>query len=484
MSRFLFLTTLVAVVVAMFAPRAQASGVVFEAYSGKRPDNATELLTPAMEELRGRGFLVGPEVVGGALEEKESRPGGGLDDKEVARLSQLVSDGYDAWYAGEFDNEAKMLGSVVETLRANPAAIARAQELRKLLEQALIGFAIAQVRLGHADVAESTMGEFLRSFPDIEVSRATYGPEALALYQRVKKQMDAGGRGTLFVDCDDPNALLFINERYESVGKITKKGLWPGSYRIFVQRGGADGRLHTVKIEPGRKTVLKIDWSFDTALVSSADWAGLLFTSPGEMRSHVGPHAVRAATVLGASPVVVLGIAEVAGRPAVIGSAWDVQTGKPTRTAFVAVEPGAPGRQLLGALARFLAGEKAEEGVLVQPPGSLPGADVERAPELTPGSRFGAWKWVASGGAVASITLGAWLISIDGKGTDCPPGPPGRCPYTWTTLDGGIALVAAGAALGGVATWMFFRDRPKSHTTVVGVAPWGNGASLWVGGEF
>jgi hypothetical protein len=484
MPRFVLLTMVVGLVVAVFEPRANASGVVFEAYAGKRPDNATELLAPAMKELAGRGFLVGPDVVGGALEEKESRPGGRLDDKEIARLTQLVSDGFDAWYAGEWDNESKMLGTVVETLRANPAAIARAQELRKLLEQALVGFAVAQVRLGHADVAESTMSEFLRSFPDIEVSRATYGPEALALYQRVKKQMDARGRGTLFVDCDDPNALLFINERYESVGKIAKKGLWPGTYRIFVQRGGSDGRLHTVKIEAGREANLNIDWSFDATLYNSRDWVGFLFGSASDLRSLLGPHALRAAHSLEASAVVVLGVGQVEGRQVILGSSWDTRSEGSGRAAFVTVEPGAVGERHVRALARFLAGDNAEEGVRVSEAAHMPGPDADRPHETAPGSRFGTWKWVASGTAVASIATGIWLISIDGDGTDCPPGPPGKCPYTWTTLEGGIGLVAGGAALGGLATWMFFRDRREAHTVQVGVAPVSHGVGIWVTGAF
>ncbi len=475
-------------VVALLSPSpAWAATVVLEAYSEKRPANATEILAPALDEFRERGFLAGPDVVGAQLEERESRPGGSLDDKEVDVITQLVGDGFEAWLRGEFENATSMLGKALEKLRANPAAITRAQGLRKLVEQALVGYALAQARLGHQDVADSTMSEFFRSFPDAEFSRATYGPEALALYQRVKKTMDEQGHGTLFVDSDDPTAVFFINERYEATGKIAKKGLWPGTYRVFVQHGNEDGRLHVVKVEANRETVLNVDWSFDASLVSSPGWAGFLFDSAVEQKSLMGPHAVRAGRALEASTVVVIGIGQVSGQAVVVGSVWDARTGQPTRAASVFVEPGEQGERWLRALARFLAGDEAEEGVQVSPPSTLGSeltVEVDQPSDGSTGRRFGAWKWLAAGTALASIASGAYLISIDGVGTDCPPGPPGECPYHYTTMEGGVGLIAGGAVLGGFATWMFFNDRREPPATRIGIAPLGDGASLWVTGEF
>jgi len=71
------------------------------------------------------------------------------------------------------------------------------------------------------------------------------------------------------------------------------------------------------------------------------------------------------------------------------------------------------------------------------------------------------WKWVASGGAAASLVAVILLIAIDGNQT-CS-GSDAECPKRYDTLAAGVAGVGLGIGLGGVGGWMFFRDRKDAR---------------------
>ncbi len=88
------------------------------------------------------------------------------------------------------------------------------------------------------------------------------------------------------------------------------------------------------------------------------------------------------------------------------------------------------------------------------------------------------WKWAATGGAAIALVSGIVLLSMDGDGIGCPPGP-GQCPDHYETTAGGAALTLTGAALGGVATWMFLKDRPQADAATVGARPTSGGALVY-----
>jgi hypothetical protein len=460
---------------------AGAESIVLESYAGKRPSNAIRLLSPVLDEMTGRGFLVGPGRVGSAFEERQSRPGGALGKQEMADVTRLVDDGYRAWQNGDFRAAIEKLTLALRQFDSNPAVVARERSLPVFVMRALVGYALAHRRLGHSEDAERAMSELVRSFSDAEFSRASYGPEAQAFYDGVKQSLEQRGRGSLVVEVDDPRVIIFLNEHFEGTAKIDRRDLLPGTYRVFVRRGDDDGRVHIVNVEPNREAKLRIEWAFDTAFVSSPGWTGFAFGSAEDKAKLEAPYAMRVARMLDANGVVVLGLGQADGRPAVVGSVLSMESGRPIRSASIALEPTEPSAGRLRALGRFLAGGAAEEGIHVEQVG-LPGA-VDVVPGDGGARRFGAWKWVAAGGAIATIATGAWLISFDGHGTDCPPGP-GQCPYYYETTSGGVALSIGGVVLGGLATWMFFHDRPKDGATQVGFGPLQKGAGLWVTGEF
>ena len=74
---------------------------------------------------------------------------------------------------------------------------------------------------------------------------------------------------------------------------------------------------------------------------------------------------------------------------------------------------------------------------------------------------------------------GGYLLSLNGQGT-CGES---RCPNTYHTLVGGIALVAGAAALVGGATWLLVIARRKLRARVA-AAPLPRGGLLALAGGF
>lgn len=71
---------------------------------------------------------------------------------------------------------------------------------------------------------------------------------------------------------------------------------------------------------------------------------------------------------------------------------------------------------------------------------------------------YGPWRWVAAGGAAAGVAAGATFLALDGRQT-CELEPPQtQCAEVFDGIRPGLASFAAGAVLGGLSGWMFYRD--------------------------
>jgi hypothetical protein len=135
------------------------------------------LLSPLLDELAARGFVAGPEAVGRRFEQLGSRPAmiaNGLPDG----FADKVESGHKAWVGGDFDRAIQILRPLVDAAHASPGAFAQNQPLRDKLLKALIALALSDLRIGDRSAARNVFGEVLRSFPEAQLSRATYGPEA------------------------------------------------------------------------------------------------------------------------------------------------------------------------------------------------------------------------------------------------------------------------------------------------------------------
>lgn len=463
---------------------ARGGGIVLESYTGERPADAARLLAPVLEELSRRDYAAG-DTVARAYEAQSSRtalmPTGLPSD-----FSAQVDRGFKAWVAGRFDDAIQILVPLVETAQANTGAFAKDAALRDPLLKALIALALAYQRIGDLSAMRSTFGEILRSFPDAQISRATYGPEAHQAFEQVRRDTQAGGRGKLTVKVDEA-AVVFINEMYRAVGS-TMVELLPGEYRVVVMVNKQPSRNHRVTVRANAETIIEIDAQRDQAIHTGGGYTGFLFANQGERDAQEAAYAQHFAKIVGASAVAVVGIDNVRGRTAVVGSLVSLQTGRELRRASIPVEPD-PSTDKLRALARFLAGDDPAPGLEVQFSGGRAVVASARgggrsdgiradAPggETRYGGRWGGWRFLTGGVAVAGLAAGVVLVAIDGKCPDEPP-PGQQCNDYYDTALGGYASLAGGAVFAGISIYLFATHRSGPVVTPT-ITPTQGGATV------
>jgi len=465
----------------MVAAPTWAGGIVLEAFTGERPADASRLLGPVLDELAARGFSAG-DTVARQYEGQVSRAAqtaSGLP----ADFAAQVDRGFKAWVSGKFDEAIRVLQPLVEAAHANTGAFVKDPSLREPLLKALTVLAIAEQRTGDPSAARATFGELLRSAPDSQVSRGQYGPEAADLFEQVKRELSAAGKGKLTVKADD-GAVVFVDEVFR--GTSTTE-LVAGEYRVSVMLNKQPSRSHRVVVKPGQETTIAIDAGLDQAIHVNA-WTGLLFADEAGRESHEGPFAAAVATSVGASAVAVVGIEDVRGRPAVVGSLISLSTGREIRRASVAMEPD-PSTDRLKALARYLAGEEPAGGMIdVQPldqtvtkGGEVVAVRHDQGGETPSHGRWGGWKWITGGVAVAGLGTGAVLLGLDGRCSNSPPA--GQLCNVYDTKMPGLVSLGAGAVFAGVAIYLF-ATQPKEPAKTAFIAPTGDGAIAGLAGTW
>jgi hypothetical protein len=472
--------------VMMAAGPVSAGNIVLESYTGQRPADANRLLGPVLEELSARGFDAG-DGVARKIEGQVSKPAqtsAGLP----ADFAAQVDRGFKAWVGGNFNDAIKILTPLIEAAHANTGVFVKDQSLRDPLAKALIVLAIAQQRTGDPGTAKGTYAEVARAFPGMQVTRGTYGPDAATMFADVQRELAAAGQGTLTVNADS-GAVVFVDELYR--GAATTK-LPAGEYRVSVMFNSQPSRSHRVTVAPNGGTTLAIDAGLDQALHTDG-WTGFSFASDADREAHEGPYASKLAVSLNASAVAVVGIENVKGHSAVVGSLVSLSTGREIRRASVAMAPD-PATAQLKALARYLAGEEATGGIEVQPieasspietkGGGMTSAAISHHDEGEPaqGGRWGGWKWITGGVAVAGLGTGAALLGIDGRcASNQPVGT--TCTNVYDTQKTGFIALGAGAVFAGVSIYLF-ATQPSHPAKTAFVAPTGDGAIAGVAGSW
>ncbi|CAN5885851.1 hypothetical protein BH11MYX2_BH11MYX2_07370 [soil metagenome] len=343
---------LIAILLAHAQPVA-ADRVLIESYTNTRPDDASQLLAPIVAALADQGISV-PENYAPSYEARVSRPT--LAPKGLpADFEAAVERGHRAWIAGRFAEAVATLQPLVDAAHANALSVATNQVIRTKLLKASSALALSQQRLGDLTNAKETIREILRSYPDAQFSRATYGPDAYQLFEQVRRDVGTQGHGRLDVEVSANQTVVFVDERFENVGKLHKGEMQPGTYRIFAQLGRDTSRVHLVTVKPDEEAKLSIDPEYDRTVYTSQKWAGLLFGSLTLRREHERAYAARIGKELDASAVIMLGLDVVDSRSAIVGSVIDPATARVVKSSSIALFP-APSPEKLRALAQFLAG--------------------------------------------------------------------------------------------------------------------------------
>jgi hypothetical protein len=457
----------VVVVVVALGAESRAGGIVLEAYTQDRPADASRVISPILDELASRGFSAG-DTLARAYEAKVSRlaqtPSGLRPD-----FSTQIDAGFKAWVAGKFDEAIRVLAPVIEDAHANAAVIAREQSLREPLFKGLIALALAQQRTGDPGAARATVAEVLRSYPETVLSRAMYGAEAYELFEQVRREVNASGHGKLTVQASDDSAVVFVDELYRAVG-TTAVELVPGEYRVCVLLNKQPSRSHHVIVHANDRVTIEIDPRLDQA-VHTVGWTGFEFAAEAEREAHESSYAAAMANALGATAVAVVGIDQIRGRPAVVGSLVSLQTGRELRRASVALEPDPP-TERLRALARYLAGDEPAAGLDVQALASLEVREPvhDSGYDATSSGRWGGWSWLSAGVAVAALGTGGYLLYEDGRcqGSHAPGTP---CPEVYSNAPFDWIALSAGAVVAGVTVYLFATNGARpAHTAFVAPA--------------
>jgi hypothetical protein len=469
--------------VMMAAAPVAAGNIVLEAYTGQRPADADRLLGPVLDELAARGFSAG-NTVGHMIDGQVSRPAK-TDPGLPADFAAQVERGKKAWVDARFDDAIKILTPLIEKAHANSGAFVRDQSLREPLANALIVLAIAQQRTGDPGAAKKTFGEVARAFPERQVSRGMWGADAATAFEDVKRDLGNAGKGKLTVKAADSGAVVFVDELYR--GASTTE-LPAGEYRVSVMLNSQPSRSHRVTVAGNEDKVIAIDARLDQALHTDS-WTGFSFENDADRDAHESAYASELAVSLGATAVAVVGIEDVKGRPAIVGSLVSLSTGREIRRASVAMEPD-PSTDRLKALAHYLAGEEAAGGIEVQPieaptteeKASAGGSVVVRHDEpATSGGRWGGWKWITGAVGVGGLATGAVLLGIDGRCSNSPPA--GTLCNVYDTKNSGFIALGAGAVFAGVSVYLF-ATQPSHPAKTAFVAPTGDGAIAGIAGSW
>ncbi len=92
------------------------------------------------------------------------------------------------------------------------------------------------------------------------------------------------------------------------------------------------------------------------------------------------------------------------------------------------------------------------------------------------GRPYRTWKWVTAGAAASALVTGVALIVLDAGDTCTLEGDQKQCPEVYDTKTSGIVSIGVGAALGGISTWMFIRDRKHARKLRISIKPTRGGA--------
>jgi len=456
----------------LLAARAWAgeTPVALEVYAGAPPEDARYYVDYLLRTMGQEAPLHGAELRQRIESNLSHSPG---TSEQPKNIRHLVEDGRRLFIEGQFMDAAAELEQARETLMNKVALVASDQTLRDALHKALLMLAHSYLRLKQPDRATEMISQVVRSFPDRDLSMVRYGPDLVSFYKKVRREMDRQPRGTLAVSTRPEKCLVFVNERFIGLSPTRVVDLYPGRYRIYIQRPKERGRIHVANVNGGDHQI-SIDFELDRVL-RTEPFVGLQFRDRAMMERDEARYAAAVARGVESPMAVVLGFRRYQGRRMLQGTTVSADTGRPIRTGMVALEPAAPSPDTIKALGLFLVSGKPGSGVIV---GGGEGGSVPASGGVAPADRAGGpgffsarvFKWVTLGLAVAGLASGITLIALDGTGTcDAPEG--GLCPQSYETMVPGAVLTAAGGAAAVGSGLLFWWDARGTRREVA-LLPW------------
>ncbi len=451
-------------------------GIALEVFTGDRSPDASRLLSPIFDELAHNKISSG-DTVGRLFETAISRPA--RTEKGLpSDFNEQADRGFKLWAQGKFDESIKILLPLVELAHRNSGAFAKDTALREPLRKAMIGLALAQQRNGDPGAMRSTFEEMVRSYPDANLPRATFGPEASQAFEDVKKGVLAAGTGKLTVRVVD-GGVVFVDEAYRGSGTTTVE-VPPGEYRVVVIANDQPSRTHYVNVHSGGEAAVVVDAAFDQS-VRTTGWTGFQFATGAARDAHEAGYAAQLAHDIGAKSVALVGIDQVKGRPSIVGSLISLETGREIRRASIALEPD-PSTERLKALAKFLAGEAPGEGLEVAEVGARreparvgEHETIDAGGEITVDRRWGGWRWISLVPTVGLFGVSAYLYHLNGS-CKVEPTNGSTCVTLYDNSPADRATLIAGIPFAALSIYLFATQTKTVSARTAYVLPTANGA--------
>ncbi|MBA2541151.1 MAG: hypothetical protein H0V17_16035, partial [Deltaproteobacteria bacterium] len=262
-------------------PHRAIAGIVFEHHPNERPADADVMIPRLLEELEKTGaFIAKPASVRGELGLRAAVSG--IRDRNLTAQDLLaeINIGLKAQYDLRNDQAIVQFVAAIEKGHANPALLVASSKYRDAMLDALVGLATTYHRRNRGDDRQRSlevMQEVIRSFPDrMATLRQTHGPEPDTLYKAALKLLQARGTGSLVVDVDDPNVLIFVNEGDHPQNATFQARLPPGKYRVLVKHPTSNGRRYDIDVQPNETAKLSVDWAIATSLTATPRWVGFV----------------------------------------------------------------------------------------------------------------------------------------------------------------------------------------------------------------
>lgn len=357
---------------------AYADRIAVEAYVGDRPADAERVLAPIRPVLKQHGFVVDPDVLTKRFEAHVWRSGGART--AGTSIYKKIEDGIREFEDAKLSAASK-LKDAIELARANPVAWVNEPKYRDQVRRGLLYFALAlnlsakEARdqmsrakgkrqnefseRANADeqARDEAMDDLLRNFPAFVVKADDFGVQAEALFVDANKRARQNGGGSIDLDVDDPNVIVYVDEAQQP-RKTTIGNVVAGRHRVLVV-SASESREYPIDVMPNRRSRVVVRWNLDSTL-KLGDWTGFAYTSESERKRERD----LLAALIGTSGSVDISatLTVKAGASEVVGQSYDMRSGKPLASCTLDVSKRAA-TDAAEQFARCLANEKDDRRV-------------------------------------------------------------------------------------------------------------------------
>ncbi len=352
---------------------AHADRIAVEAYVGNRPPDADRVLAPIRPILERHGFVVAPDVLTKRFEAHVWRSGGART--AGPSIFKRIEDGIREFEDAKLSAASK-LRAALDLARANPVAWANEPKYRDQVRRGLLYFALA-LNLSAKDARDrasratgkrqaeyvqrvsnderardEAMDELLRNFSTFVVKADEFGVQAEALFLDASKRMRENGGGSIELDVDDPNVIVYVDEAQQP-RKTTIGNVVAGRHRVLVV-AAAESREYPLDVLPNRRSRVVVRWSLDSTL-KLGSWTGFVYASESDRQREQELFAAlaRASGAIDIAASITLK----ADATSLVGRSYDLRTGRALASCTLGV-----GRSMdleaAEQFARCLAGEK------------------------------------------------------------------------------------------------------------------------------